>query len=291
MVKKNQFSTWYGLRTFAMVSGIASLLAIFGLPGAPGVKHDIAVGIASLGMAVTLSQLGPAGRVLSALAGAIAAGIGVIAIAEYAFSPYGALERLLFSAPSLSEPMLPGRPVPLVASILLLLGTAVLFPQSQGWRNVKALCALIVLLVAWTLSNGYWLGGFGSGAVTSADSAAGVPVTSAAAAALLLAALGALASQPAVWPTSVFFGGGLAGVVCRWLVPAAALAPPLLGWSVADPATLRDPEGGLRLGPLRGFILSGRSRLHSRSRAPHRAARLGTCVRRTSADARNAVLR
>jgi diguanylate cyclase (GGDEF)-like protein len=236
IVNKNQFASWHGLRAFAVASGVGVLVPLLALRGFPTTAPEITVAIASVGMAVTLSQLGASGRVLSALAGAISAGIGIITIAEYAFGPNGVIERLLVPGASSQDPVPSDRPLPLASAMLLVLGMALLFPQSRGWRRVKALCALIVLSLAWTFLNGYWLGGIGPGAVMSPGS-----VTLPAAAALLLSALGMLASQPGTWPTVTVFSSGLAGVVCRRLLPSAALAPPLLGWCLSDPGALLAP--------------------------------------------------
>jgi hypothetical protein len=237
-VKKSQTSSWLGSRAFATASGIAVLVPVFVTPEFPTI--NIAMGLASLGVAVALSQLGAAGRVLSALGGAIAAGIGVTTIAEYAFGPYGAFEQLLLPDSSSRVLRLMDRPVPLAASMLLLLGTALLGPESTGWHRVRTLCALVVLLMSWALLNGYWLGALKPAGAVSFGS-----VTLPEAAAFFLSALGVLASRPGCWPASTVCASGVAGLVCRWLLPVAALAPALLGRSLRDPASFEDPHVAL----------------------------------------------
>jgi len=61
-------------------------------------------------------------------------------------------------------------------------------------------------------------------------------------AALFVVALGAIASQPGSWPIRAVFANNVAGTVCRWLLPASILAPPLLGWLVRNPMVLDEPQ-------------------------------------------------
>lgn len=241
MVNRLISGPWHGLRALALIFGIlvfflgATVLTVGWGQGVPALrgplagfatmKSNTAVCLGSLGLALSLSQLGGPIRRLSAVFTAISALIAAITLAEYCLSWDAGIDQLLFVDATTPATDFPGRPASLTAGLLLLLGVAVTDSQARGWRLVRTTCSMVALLITWTLLNGYLFARstlpgtlpFGSVAVHTA-------------AALFVLALGALATQPGSWPVRTVFAGNVAGTMCRWLLPAAILAPPLLGW-------------------------------------------------------------
>jgi diguanylate cyclase (GGDEF)-like protein len=251
-VKRLISGPWHGLRTFALVTGIlvffvaAAVLTVgWGLgvsalrgplAGFAVMKPNTAVGIGSLGLALTLSQLGGPIRRLSMLCTLVGALIGAITLAEYSFGWDAGVDQFLFVDSTTSAAAFPGRPAALTALLLILLSVGVTGSQSRGWRHVRTFCSTVALLVTWTLLNGYL---FAQSTAPSVLPFGSVAVHTAAA--LLLLALGAVATQSGSWPVRTVFADDIAGTMCRWLLPAAVLAPPLLGWFVRNLTMLGEP--------------------------------------------------
>ena len=243
---------WRGLRMFTLITGIAvfslSLAVLivgwgFGVAALRGpmpdfstMKANTALGVGALGLALNVSQLRGPIRRLSLLPAAMAAVVGAITLAEYAFGWDAGIDQLLFPDPVTATAAFPGRPAPLTACLLLLLSVATMGAEGRRWRHVKTTCALTAVLISWTLLNGYLFIGSGRTAVLPFGSVAVHTAVT-----LFLVALGALASQPSSWPVRTIFAKGLGGTVCRWLLPVAALAPPLLGDLLSNSAVLHDP--------------------------------------------------
>ena len=244
---------WHGLRLFSLIAGVAVFLLAtlvltvgweFGvsavrkpLAAFTPMKPNTALGIGALGLALALSRLGGPIRLLSGVFTTIAALIGALTLAEYALNWDAGIDELLFrdSTGSPSQPA--GRPSSLTAVLLVLLGMGVTGSEVPGWRHVKTACSLTALLITWTLLNGYLF--------AHATPRGVLPIGSVAvhtAAALFVIALGAVASQPNSWPVCTVFANNVGGTVCRWLLPAAVAAPPLLGWLVCDPTILEEPR-------------------------------------------------
>jgi diguanylate cyclase (GGDEF)-like protein len=166
----------------------------------------------------------------------MAALIGALILAEYAFSWDAGIDQLLFVDTATPAASFPGRPAALTAFLLILLSGGVSGSQARVWRHVRTICSSVALLVTWTLLNSYLFASaspedvlpFGSVAVHTA-------------AALFLIALGAIATQPGSWPVRTVFADDMGGTMCRWLLPAAVLAPPLLGWGVRNLTMLGEP--------------------------------------------------
>jgi diguanylate cyclase (GGDEF)-like protein len=249
---------WHGLRILTVALGAAVfVLAVtvpligwrLGIPDAhgalaqhpTGMKPNAVLGIGSLGLALVLSQVGGPIRLWRLLPAGIAALIGAVTLAEYGFAWDAGIDQLLNfrSPPSMS--VFPGRPAFLTAMMLLLLGLGLLGTEFRGWRHVRATCALVSLLITWTLLNTFL---FGHAAAVASRLTIG-SISGQDAAALLLVALGTLASQPGSWPIHTVFAAGLGGTVCRWLIPVAVLAPPLLGWVLVDPSAIDTPHAAL----------------------------------------------
>ena len=244
---------WHRLRMFALIAGcavfsLAVMVLTIGwrlevpalrrpLPElAASMKPNTAIGIGALGLAVTLFQLRGPIRQLGAIFAALAGLIGAVTLAEYSFGWDAGIDQLFFFDSATPAASFPGRPALLTAVLLLLLSVGVTGPEQRGWRHVRTVCSIVALLVTWTVLNGYLFANstppgalpFGSVAVHTA-------------AALLVVALGALASQPGSWPVRTALANNVGGTVCRWLLPPATLAPPLLGWLVRNPHALGEP--------------------------------------------------
>jgi diguanylate cyclase (GGDEF)-like protein len=252
MVKRLISGPWHGLRAFALIIGVlvffvaATVLTVgWGLgvsvlrrPMASFVtmKPNTALGIGALALALTLSQLGGPVRRFSMLFTLLATLIGAVTLAEYSFRWDAGVDQLLFVDSGASPAEFPGRPARLTALLLILLSAGVTGSEARGWRHVRTFCSMVSLLITWTLLNGYLFAytnppgilPFGSVAVHTAG-------------ALFLVALGAVATQPGSWPVRTVVADNVAGTICRWLLPAAIFAPPLLGWLVRNPAALGEP--------------------------------------------------
>jgi diguanylate cyclase (GGDEF)-like protein len=203
-------------------------------------KPNTVLGIGLLGSALVLSQLRGPIRTWRFLPAGLAVLLGAVTLAEYICGWDAGIDQLLYFGGTLAGGTYPGRPAFLTAVLLLLLGAGLLGTQSHGPQSLRTACALASLLMTWTLLNSYLFGHsafpgklpFGS-------------ITGQAAMAFFLIAIGTLASQPAQWPMRTVFAPGLGGTVCRWLMPAAVLSPPLLGWILSDPTTLKDSHAAL----------------------------------------------
>jgi diguanylate cyclase (GGDEF)-like protein len=198
-------------------------------------KPNTALGVGALGFGLAISQLGGPVRLLSLLFAAFAAVVGAVTLVEYSFNWDIGIDQLLFFDPATPVTSFPGRPAPLTALLLAMLGVGLSGTEAPGWRHVRTSCSVISLLITWTLLNGYLFGSYGPSGVLPFGS-----VAVHTAATLFLIALGVLATQPGTWPVSTVFAGNVGGTICRWLLPAAMLAPPVLGWLLRDPL---GPEG------------------------------------------------
>jgi hypothetical protein len=222
---------------------LVGCIVLLGATIAP-MKPNTALGAAALGLALSVSQLRQAARLvslLSLLGALLATAIGGITLAEHLFGFEG-IDQLLFTDDADRTAPFPGRPPALSALLLLLLGMGLLCPpQTRGWRHVRTFCALASLLVTWTLLNGYL---FGRNEPPGALPLGSVAVHTSVGMCLL--ALGLLASQPGSWPIHTICADGIGGTICRWLLPPALLAPPLLGWLLTDAALLSEPHAAFR---------------------------------------------
>lgn len=246
----------HGLRVFASFVGLVMLAAAVlfltlewprvaavpaPVPAFAAMKPNTALAVGALGLTLALSQLGGTVRRVGLLGALLAVALGALTVAEYAGGWDLGIDRLLLRDPAAHGGTFPGRPALLTAVLLLLLGVSLLAPIRRSWSPLRTGCALLSLLITWTLLNGFLFGRSGS-----PDS---LPVGSVAlqsAAALALLSLATLASQPGFWPVSTVFSDSIDGTICRWLLPAAMFAPPLLGWLLTDPESLREWHAALR---------------------------------------------
>ena len=129
------------LRTFPVVVGvIAAMLGILVLagwfldvpalksvlPGFATMKANTALGIATLGISLLLTQYGvSAGRLGKVMAAMIAA-LGAVTLLEYILGWDAGIDQLLFAEPQTPANIYPGRPSHATAFNLMILGIALL---------------------------------------------------------------------------------------------------------------------------------------------------------------------
>jgi diguanylate cyclase (GGDEF)-like protein len=203
-------------------------------------RANTALGVGALGLALAASSLGGRAGRLSLLGALFASALGALTLAEQIGGLDIGIDQLFFREVT-AHGLFPGRPAPLTAVLLVLLGVCLVLPSRSPWGHLRIACALGSLLITWTLLNGFLFG--------RANPPGTLPLGSVAvqsAAVLFLLALGALASQPGLWPVRTVFADGIDGTICRWLLPAAMCSPPLLGWLLSDPASLSQPHAALR---------------------------------------------
>ncbi len=203
--------------------GLASLRSL--VPGLSTMKANTAIGVAALGLSVAFTGRTGHLRVIGRVAAALALVLGVLTLAEYVFHWNAGIDQLLFSDPATPQAAFPGRPAIATALMIVLLGVAQSSANLPALRVVRSAAALAVSLIAWAALNGYVFG---------AEALRAVPLFSSVALhtaiAILLLSVGVLAVEPTSWPMRTAFARGSGGTVCRWLLPPAIVAPPLLGW-------------------------------------------------------------
>lgn len=219
------------------VLGIGALKSVF--PGLATMKANTALGIAALGAGLSLCAGGGRLCSLGKLAAGFAMAIGLTTLAEYAFHWNAGIDQLLFTDPD--SPAHPGRPGIATALCLALLGAALLCARRPALYAVKSVTGVAGTLVAWATVNGYIFGAEGLQSVPLFSTVAlHTAVIS------LLLGLGVLAAEPTFWPIRATLEKSAGGVVCRWLLPTAILAPPTLGWLLGHAAMFAIYPAGLR---------------------------------------------
>jgi diguanylate cyclase (GGDEF)-like protein len=195
------------------------------LPGLSTMKANTAISIGALGASLTLARSSPPLRILGQTAAAIALGIGLLTLAEYALGWDVGIDELLFKDSAVSSGRAAGRPALATALMIALLGAALLCVPHSALHAGKSLGAIAASLIAWAALNAYV---FGPHALSEVPLFSSVALHTAAV--LLLLGIGVLATPPASWPIRTVVASGTGGIICRWLLPFAIAAPPLLGW-------------------------------------------------------------
>lgn len=231
--------------------GIASLKSV--LPGLSTMKANTALGIAALGANLALIAGSRSNRIATRTMAGLALGIGLVTVAEYAFHCNIGIDQLLFRDPVTPLAAFPGRPAAATALMIALLAAAQLCTGAQALHIMRTSAALAASLVAWASLNGYV---FGPQAVREVPLFSSVALHTAAA--MLLIGIGVMAADPTSLPVRTVFAKGTAGAICRWLLPAAVLAPPILGWLLSPAGVL-----GAYPGPFRWALYSTASSLGS----------------------------
>lgn len=201
------------------------------LPGLVTMKANSALGFTAVGAGLALAVKGGRSGALGKLMAAAALVLGAVTVAEYALHWNAGIDQLMFADPVTSTH--PGRPGLATAVGIALLGAAVLCVDRPGLRLVKSLAGVTAMLIAWAAINGYI---FGVDGLQSVPLYRSVAIHSAAV--IMLLGFAVLAAEPTYWPIRIALGRSPGGVVCRWLLPAAILAPPSLGWLLGRGALL-----------------------------------------------------
>jgi len=203
--------------------GVDALKSV--VSGMSTMKPNTAAGIAMLGAGLALSSFGRRSRFLGEVAAAVALGLGLITVAEYAFAWQAGIDQLLFRDSATAAATFPGRPAVATALMISLLGAALLCVHRPALHLIKTLTGLAAALLAWAALNAYV---FGAQALREVPLFNSVALHTAAV--MLCLSMGVLAAEPVSWPVRMALARGTGGVVCRWLLPPAILAPPFLGW-------------------------------------------------------------
>jgi PAS domain S-box-containing protein len=197
------------------------------LPGQPPMMPNTAIGLMLVGYAGWLRSSESRGRLptaLGRLAAIFALTIGVVTLAEYAFSTNLLIDDLLFE-----DEVGPrrGRPSPAAAFALTLLSTAVLLIDVRPTARVRPSECVILLagLMAFTSLTGFVLG---SGPVYRPHAPV-IGVALHTSISLLLTSVGLLLVRPVAGLMRLATSSGPGGVLLRRLALPAIVAPVLIG--------------------------------------------------------------
>jgi len=208
------------------------------LPGFSTMKVNTAIGIAALGAALVLTGTGRRYRPIgSALAG-VALMVGLVTLAEYVFHWDVGIDQLWIKDIATPSTAAPGRPAEATGLMIALLGAALLCVGRPELSRPKTIAAVTASIMSWIILNGYLL--FGPQVLQQVRLLSSVAVHTAVL--LLLLGIGVLAADPLSRAVRMVLMPGISGIICRWLLPPAILAPPLLAW-------LLSREGALDLFP------------------------------------------
>ncbi len=217
--------------------GVEALKSL--LPGLATMKVNTALGIAALGAGLSLCTNGGRPCALGKVSGGFAMVLGLVTVAEYAFQWNAGIDQLIFADTSYRA--YPGRPSLASAVSMVLFGAALLCVRRPRLQLVKSVTGVVGTLVAWAAVNGYVFGAEGLQSVPLFSSVAlHTAIIS------LALGLGVLAAEPTFWPIRTAFEQSSGGVVCRWLLPTAILAPPSLGWLLGRAAMFSIYPDGFR---------------------------------------------
>ena len=195
------------------------------LPWLGAMKVNTALSVVLLGLALCLMRGGAAAQRAGKVAVVIAAAVGIVTLIEYLLGRNLGIDQLLYTDGKTLAGEFPGRPSAATALAATLLSVDLFFADRRAHRSVFSGVALAATLIVWVALNGYLFGvrplqGIAPYSVMSLPSAV----------LLLLLGLGVMAMEPLGWPARSIMSGDMGGLVSRWLLPTAFLAPPLLGW-------------------------------------------------------------
>ncbi|MDE2136251.1 MAG: GGDEF domain-containing protein [Gammaproteobacteria bacterium] len=200
--------------------GVPALKSV--LPGLATMKPNTAVGLGGLGAGLALCAQGGRWCVVGKLAASVALAVALLTLAEYAFAWNAGIDQLIFR--DLGNPVTPGRPALPTAVSLTLIAVALLCAQRPRLQLLKSATGVAGTLIAWAGVNGYVFGAELQTVPLFSSVAVHTAIVS------LLLGLGVLAVEPTFWPIRTALERSAGGIVCRWLLPAAIVAPPALGW-------------------------------------------------------------
>lgn len=217
--------------------GVGTLKSV--LPGFATMKPNTALGLMALGAGLAMCEQGGRLCALGKVAAGLAVVLSVATLAEYAFGWDAGIDQLIFAVHGPATH--PGRPALATSLSIALLGVALLCAQRPRLHLVKSVAGVGGSLIAWAAVNGYVFGPEGLQSVPLFNT-----VALHTAIVTLLLGLGILAAEPAFWPIRTALEKSSGGVLCRWLLPAAVLAPPTLGWLLGRAAMFSIYPAGFR---------------------------------------------
>lgn len=195
------------------------------LPGLSAIKPNTALALVILGASLATTATRPGARRLADGLAVLAIGLGLATLAEVAFRLDLRIDHLMAAGSPVSHGLHPGRIEPSTALAAGCLGAALLCTHRPAAHLVKTAGATGAVLIAWAALSSY---------VFRPDVLDAVPLFGSmalhTAVMIFLLGIGVLAAPPMSWPVRTMLSNGVGGLVCRWLLPAAVLAPPLVGW-------------------------------------------------------------
>ena len=203
------------------------------LPGFSTMKVNTAIGIGCLGAALAAPGSFRRYRGIATTTASIALSIGLLTLAEYVFHWNAGIDQLWIMDVATPPSADPGRPAAATAVMTALLGAALLCAGQPALIRAKTVTALITLVISWAILNSYI---FGSQALKEVPLLNSVALHTATL--MLLLSLGVLTLEPVSWPIRTILARGTGGIICRWLLPTAILAPPVLGWLLTRQGSL-----------------------------------------------------
>ena len=194
-------------------------------PALSAVKPNTALALVLLGASLATTATRPRARRLADGLAVLVIALGLATLAEAAFRMDLRIDHLMPAGWPIAPGRHPGRIEPNTALAAGLLGAALLCTHRPGAHLVKTAGATAAVLIAWAALSSYVFGPhvldavplFGSMALHTAVM-------------IVLLGIGVLAAPPMSWPVTTMLSSGVGGLVCRWLLPAAILAPPAVGW-------------------------------------------------------------
>ncbi len=213
------------------VAGIDAFKSL--LPGSSTMKANTAIAIGSLGASLAVTPAHGRYRPVAQALASVAVVIGLVTLAEYAFHWDAGGDQLWFWDVATPAAAAPGRPAAATAVMMVLLGAALLCAGRPALARQKTLAAAIASMISWATLNGYL---FGPEALHAVPAFGSIALHTAVL--MLLVGFGVLAVDPVSLPLRMAFTASTGGVVCRWLLPPAILAPPMFGWLLSRDGVL-----------------------------------------------------
>jgi diguanylate cyclase (GGDEF)-like protein len=223
------------------------------VPGLNSMKFNAAVCIAALGTGLALADATPNLRRVGKAGAALALALALLTLSEYAFHWNLGIDQLFIADVKTPVEQHPGRPALVTALMVALLAVALLCAHMPRLSALKTFSAVAASLISWAALNEYV---FGVDALRAVPLFSSIPLH--AAVGTLLLGLGALSAPPVSWPIPTVLAKSTGAVICRWLLPPAIIAPPLIGWALS-----RAPAVGAEQSMLHWALYSAISSLGS----------------------------
>jgi len=195
------------------------------IPGAGTMKPNTALILALLGASLAIVEIGRSAPQLADVLAMLVIGLGLATLAEDLFRLDLRIDQLLTAVAPSGHAAHPGRIEPSTALAAGLLGAALLCTRHPAAQFAKTAGATGALLIAWAALSCYV---FGPQVLDEVPFFGFMSLHTAVM--IFLLGVGVLAAEPVSWPVRTVLSNGVGALVCRWLLPAAFLAPPVVGW-------------------------------------------------------------